>query len=270
MLKKDYQKVNEAAKDFIAKFREADKSGIVDFTACERPLDMALWVLCVAKEKLGQKRLTAEQIASTIIDAEEISITENSITNALKRALDKVHRYYENGDTYYEIMKPGKEHLLSLRKSDLVNAFYFEPDTRYTAKRLLKNQVFSGLTGSLKIVDPYCSERTLDVLANLKDRPTKVLTRLENLRDREKGKFVREVADFKTENPNVEFRNYPNADIHDRYIISEDKVTLIGHSIKDLGAKESFAVVLGREYYREIYEALNSNFTSRWNISGVI
>ena len=256
--------------EFITKFREADKSGIVDFTACEKPLDMALWVLCVAKEKLGQKRLTAEQIASTIIDAEEISITDKSITNALNRALDKVHRYYENGDTYYEIMKPGKDYLLSLRKTDLVDAFYFEPDTRYTAKRLMKNQVFSGLTGSLKIIDPYCSERTLDILASLKNRPTKVLTKLENLRERDKGKFVRDVADFKTENPNVEFRDYPNADIHDRYIISEDKVTLIGHSMKDLGAKESFAVVLGREYYREIYDALNDNFIRRWDISGVI
>ena len=200
----------------------------------------------------------------------EISITKNSITNALKRALDKIHRYYENGDTYYEIMKPGKEHLLSLRKSDIVNAFYFEPDTRYTAKRVLKNQIFSGLTGSLKILDPYCSEKTLDVLANLKDRPTKVLTKLGNLRERDKGKFVRDVADFKTENPNVEFKDYPNADIHDRYIISEDKVTLIGHSMKDLGAKESFAVVLGRGYYREIYDALNDNFIRRWDISGVI
>ena len=263
-------KVVDEREEFPRKFREADKSGFVDFTACEKPLDMALWVLCVAKEKLGQKKLTAEQIASTIIDAEEISITDKSITNALNRALDKVHRYYENGDTYYEIMKPGKDYLLSLRKTNLVNAFYFEPDTRYTAKRLLKNQVFSDLKGSLKIVDPYCSERTLDVLASLKSRPTKVLTRLENLRDREKGKFVREVADFKTENPNVEFRNYPNADIHDRYMISEDKVILIGHSIKDLGAKESFAVVLARENYREIYEALNSNFTSRWTISAVI
>lgn len=256
--------------EFVAKFREADKSGIVDFTECEKPLDMALWVLCLAKEKLGQKRLTAEQIASTIVGTEEISIIATSVTNALKRASTKVHRYYENGITYYEIMKPGKEHLLSLRKSDIVNAFYFEPDTRYTAKRLLKNQVFSGLIGSLKILDPYCSEKTLDVLANLKDRSMKVLTRLGNLRERDKDKFVRDVADFKTENPNVEFRDYPNADIHDRYIISEDKVTLIGHSMKDLGAKESFAVVLGRAYYREIYDALNDNFIRRWDISGVI
>ncbi len=130
-------KVLEDREEFITKFREADKSSIVDFTACEKPLDMALWVLFVAKEKLGQKRLMVEQIASTIIDAEEISITENSIRNALKRALDKVHRYYENGDTYYEIMKSGKDYLLSLRKTGVVSAFYFEPDTRYTAKRML-------------------------------------------------------------------------------------------------------------------------------------
>jgi len=167
-------------------------------------------------------------------------------------------------------MKPGRDHLLYLEKTDLIDAFYFKPDTRYTSKKLLKNQIFSDLRGTIKIVDPYCGDRTLDLLLELKERPAKVLTRLENLRDREKGKFVREVADFKTENPNVEFRNYPNADIHDRYVISEDKVTLIGHSIKDLGAKESFAVVLGRENYREIYEALNSNFTNRWNISAVI
>jgi hypothetical protein len=262
--------VLQGSHEFIKKFIEADKSEIVDFTSCEKPLDMTLWVLCIAKEKVGQKKLTAEQIASTIIETQEISITTNSIINALNRASDKVHRYYENGTTYYEIMKPGKEHLLSLQKSDLVNAFYFESGSRYTAKRLLKDQIFSGLAGSLSIVDPYCSERTLDLLANLRDRSIKVLTRLENLRDRDRGKLVREVADFKTENPNVEFRNYPNADIHDRYIISEDKVTLIGHSIKDLGAKESFAVALGRENYGEIYEALNSNFISRWNVSAVI
>lgn len=262
--------MDEAAEEFIKKFREADTSGIVDFNVCEKPLDMALRVLCIAKDKIRQRKLTAERIAVTILDVEEISITKNSITNALKRAQDKIHRYYENGDTYYEIMKPGKEYLLSLQKSDLVNAFYFEPDSRYTAKRLIKNQVFKNLTGSLKFVDPYCGERTLDLLENLNDIPIKFLTRLDFLRDRDRNRFIREVSDFKVENNNVEFRNYPDADLHDRYVISEEQVILIGHSIKDLGSKESFAVALGREYYREIYEALNSNFIKRWDISRII
>ena len=65
---------------------------MIDFSLCEKSMDMALWVLYVAKEKIGQARLTAEQIAVIIVDVEEISITENSITSALKRAFDKVHR----------------------------------------------------------------------------------------------------------------------------------------------------------------------------------
>ena len=212
--------VIEAINEFIAKFKKADKSSFVEFGACTKPLDMALWVLCVSKEKLNEKKITAELIAVVIRDIEEISITEQSITNALKRALDKIHTYHENGNTYYEIMKPGKEYLLSLQKDDLVNAFYFKPDMKYTAKTLLKNQVFNDLLGNIKIVDPYCSERTLDMLVTLKDNTVKVLTKLANLRERDKGRFVREVADFKTENPNTEFRDYPNTDIHDRYIIS--------------------------------------------------
>lgn len=255
--------------DFIGRLKKADKGDSIDFALCEKPLDRALWALDIAK-KLGQRKLTAEWIALSIIDVEEISIKEESITNALKRAGDKVHRYYENRETYYEIMKPGREHLSALRHTDLVMVLYFEPDMRYTAKTLLMNQVFTGLIGEIKVVDPYCGERTLDVLASLKDRPVKVLTRLESLRERDRSKLLREIADFKTENPNVEFKNYPDTDIHDRYIISDDKVVLIGHSLKDLGTKESFAVTLSRENQNEIHDALNRNFTDRWNVSAII
>ena len=52
-------KVVDEREEFLRKFREANKGDIVDFKVCEKPLDMALWVLFVAKEKLGQKRLTA-------------------------------------------------------------------------------------------------------------------------------------------------------------------------------------------------------------------
>lgn len=61
----------------------------------------------------------------------------------------------------------------------------------------------------MKIVDPYFGERTLDVLESIKGRHIKAMTRLENLRDRDRSKLMRELADFKTENQDVEFRNYP-------------------------------------------------------------
>jgi len=86
--------------ELIKKFKEVDKSDFVNLTSCKKPLDFALWVLCITKDRLDRKKLTAIQIASILIDTEEISKSVNSITNALNRASDKVHRYYENGATY--------------------------------------------------------------------------------------------------------------------------------------------------------------------------
>lgn len=256
--------------EFIKLFREADTSDIPSFVECVRPLDKALWVLCVAKDKIGERRLTAEEISFVIVETQEISISIRSVANSLNRASDKVHRHPERGEICFEIMKPGREYLASLRKENMIHAFYFEPDSKYTSKKVLKNQIFENLMGNLKIVDPYFGERTLDILQSIKGRNIKVMTRIENLRDRDRSRLVREISDFKNENPNVEFRSYTNPDIHDRYIISEDGVTLIGHSIKDLGAKETFAVIIGRESCREIYEALSDNFDNRWSISDVI
>jgi hypothetical protein len=257
----------EDTEGFIQRFRETDKNGIPDFSKCSRPLDMALWVLWVSEDKLGMSRLKGEQIAAIIVRVQKISVQTNSIINSLNRAKDKVHRYYEDDGTYFEIMRPGKDYLLSLDRSDLVNAFYFEPDSRFPAKKLLKNQIFNGLEGDLEIVDPYCGERTLDVLEGIKGRSVKFLTRLDNIQGRARQKFERDLKDFKADNPHIEFRDYHNTDIHDRYIISQTSLVILGHSIKDLGSKESFAIVLDRATNRNVFQALSENFHRRWKQS---
>ena len=92
----------------------------------------------------------------------------------------------------------------------------------------------------------------------------KFLTRLENLREKDKKRFLREVKDFKSEKPNIEFRDYPYPHIHDRFVISSNNIVLLGHSIKDLGSKESFAVVLNKETNRDFFEALVRIFNEKW------
>ncbi len=258
---------NALETDLIKNFRQVDTSDFPDFHGYEKPLERGLWVLWVSKEKLDIKRLTAEQIASIIRDVQEISIDARSITNSFNRAGDKIHTYPEDKETYFEIMKPGKDHLLLQLKEGSVNVFYFEPDRRYTSKRLLSRNILSSLQGELRIVDPYCGQRCLDILGDLKNPEIKFLTRVDNLRGKDRNRFLRELQDFKLENPNVEFRDYPNADIHDRYIISCDLLVILGHSIKDLGAKESFAIVLSKDASKNIVEALIENFDRRWKQS---
>jgi len=257
-------------RDIVEQFSRTDISAFPDFYTYEKPLERGLWILWVMKEQLETRKLTAEQIASIIRDVKEISIDEKSITNAFNRAGDKIYAYHEEDATYFEIMKPGKDHLLSLVREGSVELFYFEPGRCFTSKRILSKGILNNLEGELKIVDPYCNERTLDILKDIRDREVRVITRVENLREKERNRFVREIEDFKSENKNIEFRSYPHKDIHDRYIISSELLAILGHSIKDLGSKESFAILLNTNTSRNIVEALNENFDRRWKQSRVI
>jgi len=253
--------------DIIKEIKKTDTSNSLDFYDYKKPLERGLWILWITKEKLGIKRLTAEEMASIIKNAKEISINAKSITNSFNRAGDKIHTYREDGKVYFEIMKPGKDYLISQVKEGSIEVFYFKPDKRYTSKRLLSKNILDNLKGELRIVDPYCGERTLDILNNAQNRVVKFLTRVENLREKGKKRFLRELQDFTSENPNIEFRNYPHTDIHDRYIISSELLVILGHSIKDLGAKESFAIILNKDTNKNIVEALIENFDRRWKQS---
>ena len=76
---------------------------------------------------------------------------------------------------------------------------------------------------------------------------------------------IQQLRDFKIEYPHIELRDYPHDDIHDRYIISSDDFILLGHSIKDLGNKESFAISLNKNAFKNLIEAISENFDRRWN-----
>jgi len=264
-MKKKRNEIMEA--EISKRFAGIDTSGFPDFYSYEKPLEKGLWILGMAKEKLGIKKLTAEEIVSIMRDVKQVKINAKSITNSFNRAGDKIYSYREDGEVYFEIMNVGKDYLVSQAKEGSIQVVYFEPDKQYTSKRLLSRNIFSGLKGDLRIVDPYCSERTLDILKDIKNEYIKFLTRVDNLREKGKGRFLREIQDFKLEKPNIEFRNYPNTDIHDRYIISSDSLVVLGHSIKDLGSKESFAIILNKDMNRNIFEAVTENFDRRWKQS---
>jgi hypothetical protein len=251
------------------RFAEIDTSGYPDFYSYGKPLEMGLWILWVAKEELGIRKLTAEQIASIIINIEEISINAKSITLSFNRARDKIHAYQNGGEIYFEIMKPGKDHLLSQAKEGSINVFYFEPGKRYTSKRILSKNILGGLNGELRIVDPYCGVRTLDILEHVKNEVVRFLTNTENLRNK-KSSFLRYLKDFKSEHPDIEFRNYTHGDIHDRYIISSESLVILGYSIQNLGAKESFVIILNKNTCENIVETLIKNFERRWKQSNII
>jgi len=254
----------------IKKFKSVNVSDFPDFYNYAKPLEQGLWVLWVSKEKLQIRKLTAEQISLILREIKEVSIDEKSIVTSFNRAKKKIHSYKEDDTIYYEIMKAGKEFLLAHEKTNTVTTFYFEPDKKYSSKRLLSTTILSNLKGELRVVDPYCNLRTLDIMSGVKNKVL-FMTKLNNInKQKDRNKFLRELQDFKSEHTNIEVRNYPNNDLHDRYIVTDDLIIILGHSIKDLGGKESFAIVLNKSSSKNIHEALIENFNRRWKISNTI
>jgi pyruvate/2-oxoglutarate dehydrogenase complex dihydrolipoamide acyltransferase (E2) component len=79
-------------------------------------------------------------------------------------------------------------------------------------------------------------------------------------------RLQRAISDFKKEHPNGEFRVYPKPEeLHDRYIIGEDYVLILGHGIKDIGSKESFIIRLDSQIAADLVVTLTSSFDHRWS-----
>jgi hypothetical protein len=253
--------------DIAEEFKKVELNNFPDFSNYDKPLEMGLWVLWVAKEKLNIQMLTAHHIANVIVRAMETSIKERAIVNSFNRAVGKIHIHEKDGETYYEIMKLGKEHLVTMAGEGSVKVFYFESGKKYTSKSILADKILSILKGELKIVDPYVDVKTLDVLSRADAKNVKFLTSLGKLSETNKRQFLRDLKDFKSEHHGIEFRNYSTSEIHDRYVIAGDKLIIFGHSLKDLGAKESFAITLDKSTASDIFDALVETFNRRWKTS---
>jgi hypothetical protein len=95
-------------------------------------------------------------------------------------------------------------------------------------------EVLAPLTGVVRICDPYYGQRTLEALDHL---PGTTAIRFLSSRTNESSLKVRGAfADFAKERKNVEFRILaPPNDLHDRYVLAQDSLLIVGHGLKDIG-----------------------------------
>lgn len=247
-------------------FDKAAGSHLPDIHSLPSPIDKILWVLWVAKD-VGESPLDSLQISQVLREIYEINIHPTAIDEILKKVGDEICIHNKGKFPDYEIMREGKDYLTA--NNNGLQLFYFEPNKKFTSQRILSNKILDNLKGELNIVDPYCGSGALDVLHG-KNRTIRFLTNLDNLGQNDKDRMVREIKKFKAENVHVEFRDYPAKDIHDRYIISDDALVLLGHGMGDLGGKESFAIVLNKAVNENIFEAMDEAFNRRWKQATVI
>jgi hypothetical protein len=154
--------------------------------------------------------------------------------------------------------------------SSMEGVLFFTGKESWTDPNKNFPKVIELLKGDLCIVDPFYGNGTFYVLEKFgKNRKIRFLScRLGDEEQKNITKFDINLKRFRKEFKNIEMKKYNKYyELHDRYIIADNALVIVGHGIKDLGDKESFVVLLPKNLVTKFLPVLKKSFEERWRKS---
>lgn len=251
------------AKSLLEIFSSLDggvKHALADITS---PRLLAFSALEIAETQCGVSKLSAEHIVACL-EAAGVAVKKLSVKRALAAATGYISSAKEENDVFYRLMTRGKREIEKVLGEEKLAVVRIEKDQPRTA-RLELSEVFKHLSGTVRICDPYYGVRTLDLLDHI-PKQTKVHF-LTSHTNEPRRRLDGAIKDFGKEKPNVEFRVVgKGAGLHDRYIVTDQQIMILGHGLKDIGGKESFVIRLDKELVPDLINETIAAFDSKWNM----
>ena len=133
--------------------------------------------------------------------------------------------------------------------------------------------IINMLNGDLCIVDPFYGNGTFYLLEKFgKDRKIRFLSgRLGDEEQQKLSNFEINLKKFKREFKNIKMKRYDKFfELHDRYILADNALVVVGYGIKDFANKESFVVFLPKKAVSKFLPILKGIFEKRWKKSNDI
>jgi len=133
--------------------------------------------------------------------------------------------------------------------------------------------IINMLDGDLCIVDQFYGNGTFYLLEKFgKERKIRFLSgRLGNEEQKKISNFEINLKKFKREFKNIKMKRYDKFyELHDRYIIADNALVVVGYGIKDFANKESFVVFLPKMAVSKFLPILKGTFEKRWKKSNDI
>ena len=223
----------------------------VALAGIDSPLKLGLAALMLAKDRMKIQWLSSADI-SKALERAGIAVTPERLEKALARADDRVSRKRVRDEGSYSLMTKGR-----------MGVEYLEGGRPRTARRELR-EILGGIRGVVRICDPYYGIRTLDALEMLhEDCEVRFLT---SRTTENPARLQGPLKDFRRERPKAELRTCADpAALHDRYVLSNSALLLVGNGLKDLGGKESFVVTIPRELAPDLLGEVGEAFDRRWD-----
>jgi len=251
-------------KNLLSVFNGLNSSLKSSLGALDSPLKLALAVLVLAKERANVDYLSVDDI-SAILENMSISVTPAQLRNALAKAGNRIIRKKYRNKIIFKVTIKGRQEIEPLIEVGNICIFYVDGKKPRTA-RLKLQEILVSLKGSIRICDPYYGLRTLEVFDMLPNNSSIMFLTVKTNED--KNRLKGPIQDFMREKSNIKLRIYNGSiKIHDRYVLTDDSLLIIGHGLKDIGSKESFIITIPKEVAPDLLNQIKSVFDDRWAIA---
>ena len=242
-------------------FRKIDASIKERIADLQTPLQKGFAALQLARDILSVEYLSISDICLALEGADTY-VAPSSLKKAFARAGDRVSKKDIGGVPSFKIMVKGRRDIEPFIRVGNIEVIHIESGKPRTAHQEL-DKLLSSLSGNIRICDRYFGERSIDALEMIPPScSVKLLT--ETVTD-DVGKLRRRIADLKREGRLIDIMTISGkGDMHDRYIMSQCFYYLLGAGLKDIGTRESFIVVLHRDYVNDLINHLENSFDGKF------
>jgi hypothetical protein len=166
-----------------------------------------------------------------------------------------VARRKKGGRWEYQLLADGEREVSASAKQFLL----IDPVKAVQAVKTV-HEMLASLKGEVRLCDPYLDHTSIEHLCALAPAvPARVLSF--NIKDA--GRLKRTLAAAATEGRTFSIRVAPAGKLHDRYVIDDAVMYIIGTSLNGLGKKQAFLVRAGEDLRNRMIDA----FEALWGIS---
>jgi hypothetical protein len=233
-------------------FRTADAGGLPELGDLDERGQM-FWILRVGRDQLGIETMNPTDMSTVLRDAYGIDLSRQRIETTLSTEKGTVAKRNIGGRRAYQLMAAGSEELDAARDA----VIFVEPAEGFSGLRET-HSLLATLRGDLRVCDPYVDLRTLDALAECSAADSiRLLT--QNVKS-PKGVQQGAKAYQGEHGITLDIRKSQDRTLHDRYLIHESGMLLVGTSLNGLGLKQSFVVALTDDIRTDVLAAFEATW----------
>jgi len=223
----------------------------LDPVAFEESIDKALAVLAVSKRD-GTPWVTATGVSRILQEKHGVALHWRTIEAKLKSSPELATRRKRSRHWEFSVLKKGEERLIQAGPSVTL----VDPANALQSVSTL-HAMLGSLSGDVRVCDPYLDHVSVE---HLHACSAKARVQFLTHSTRDEARIRRLLAAATAEGRRIEIRAMSTASIHDRYLIDDTSMVILGTSLNGFGRKQCFVVRVGDD----LRSLMALDFDRRW------